>query len=60
MSSLKCIFLFLLPPAAGDFSMLEEMKGNLQIQQAIIQNQQKQIDELKALVNKITANTVVK
>jgi hypothetical protein len=38
----------------------EETEKSMQQQQAIIQNQQKQIDELKALVNKITANTVVK
>jgi hypothetical protein len=38
---------------AGETAKLEEMKGNLKKQQAIIQNQQKQIDELKALLNKL-------
>ena len=40
--------------------MLEEMNGNLQTQQAIIQNQQKQIDELKALVNKLMNSNTLK
>ncbi len=39
MSSLKCFSYYRLPPVIS--VMLEEMKGNLQIQQAIIQNQQK-------------------